>query len=66
MDYYIVQNGLAERLGIKDIRSGNPHVGYLVNSGDFAGIGLQVAIDQGAKKVNRKEARQFIEKLKSL
>ena len=63
MDYYIVQNSLAERLGVKETRRGNAHVGYLVNSGDFAGIGLQNAVKLGARRVNTKEAKQFIEKL---
>lgn len=63
MDYYIVQNSLAERLGVKETRRGNTHVGYLVNSGDFAGIGLQNAVKLGARRVNTKEAKQFIEKL---
>lgn len=63
MDYYIVQNALAERLGVKDLRQGNSNVGYLVNSGDFSGIGLQTAISQGARRVSEKEARQFVDKL---
>lgn len=63
MDYYIIQNNLAERLGVKDTRRGNAHVGYLVNSGDFAGIGLQNAVKLGARRVNKKEAKQFIDKL---
>ena len=63
MDYYIIQNNLAERLGVKDTIRGNTHVGYLVNSGDFAGIGLQNAVKLGARRVNKKEAKQFIDKL---
>lgn len=66
MDYYIVQSALAERLGAKDLRQGNPSVGYLVNSGDFAGMDLQAAVSQGARRVSEKEARQFVDKLKSL
>ena len=51
MDYFIIPNSLAERLG------------YLVNSGDFAGMDLQDAVRLGARKVNIKEAKQFIDKL---
>ena len=63
MDYFIIPNSLAERLGVKETRQGHTYVGYLVNSGDFAGMDLQDAVRFGARKVNIKEAKQFIDKL---
>lgn len=63
MDYFIIPNSLAERLGVKETRLGNNYVGYLVNSGDFAGMGSQEAVRLGARRVNIKEAKQFIDKL---
>lgn len=63
MDYFIIPNSLAERLGVKETRLGNNYVGYLVNSGDFASMDLKEAVRLGARKVNIKEAKQFIDKL---
>lgn len=63
MDYFIIPNSLAERLGVKETRLGNNYVGYLVNSGDFAGMDSQEAVRLGARKVNIKEAKKFIDKL---
>lgn len=63
MDYFIIPNSLAERLGVKETRQGNIYAGYLVNSGDFAGMDSHKAVRLGARKVNIKEAKQFIDKL---
>lgn len=59
-DYYKIPKKLAERLAVTEFRTGNADYGYIVNSGDFAPIGISEAVKSGAEKVTEKEAMRIV------
>jgi hypothetical protein len=63
MKYYIVTAKLADRLGVKPYRFGNNTNGYLVNQSDLAVIGIEEAVNEGARGITEEEAKTFKENL---
>ncbi len=66
MNYYIVSYQLAVRLGVIQFRHGNSTMGYVVTVGDLAPIGINAALQAGAKPASEAEAINFINQLKSI
>ncbi len=64
MKYYLIPATMAEQLNVIAFRQGNASVGYIVTSGDLAVIGLDAAIEAGAKEITRSEAFQLTSKIK--
>lgn len=63
MKYFIIPDSLARELGLTNYRRGNVVDGWLVNQGDLATVGTDVALQQGAIAINEREARDFINSL---
>lgn len=62
IQYYIISHTDACRLGVSQYRQGNPDVGYVVHSGDFA-CATEDFLER-AQLVSEQEALDFIKTLK--
>ena len=61
MQYYLISEEQAERLGLTAFRRGNAE-GYVVTSGDLAPYGIREAVADGAQPLTEDQAKKIIQK----